>query len=513
MKFTLGISHRSLAFAVGLVFCLPWLVLADKYDTAAAKARAAKGDPVVVCSPNGVDGLDPDAALKQLKAGGELHLKPGAYDHELVVTQDRVIIRGIGNGRRALRLVVAGRDCVVSQLRASQLVIHGLNATVVDSITNQIQVGMPDGAPQRKTSHLFYNCATTRVHSWRWAETELVLRQCTVTNQGGDDDSAIILNPLAGLQAERCIMASTQNLFSFRGRAKQRVKLTDCLLFGETGLGRRGLRDDQEGEEQAIAMKDFRRLAAISLSGNIVNEKPRFLTRQEGPSRAEFPITRDLARFCLAAESPGAQWGIVPEKIPFLAAGPGETNRFEGEDLRVVEVTGGKTMIQHLPELDISCRQHLWWHGGLKTGDRLAMTFAVATAGRYQVFGQFVKAADYGIVQLEINGTKVGPSPNCGPLDCYSRELASSGEIRLGACDLRSGENRLVVTVVGKHPDAAPACLFGLDYLRIVPEAATPQTDPPPVRNQPNPKPPIDNNDDGDGGLERLPPLPPPPPA
>jgi hypothetical protein len=100
----------------------------------------------------------------------------------------------------------------------------------------------------------------------------------------------------------------------------------------------------------------------------------------------------------------------------------------------------------------------------MKPGDVLTLEFPVPSAGRYRVFANFLTARDYGVHQLAINGQNAG-----APTDFYNQSVRPTGETELGTFDLQEGPNTLTVNVTGKHPDAIPAYMFGLDYLRLKP--------------------------------------------
>ena len=96
----------------------------------------------------------------------------------------------------------------------------------------------------------------------------------------------------------------------------------------------------------------------------------------------------------------------------------------EGEKMRIVKSTGTPG-----PQDwdDDSGGQHLWWHGGQKPGDELLLEFNVPKAGQYQVFGRFLKAIDYGIMQLAVNGKKAGE-----PIDFFHDGVIHTARDPLG---------------------------------------------------------------------------------
>ena len=112
----------------------------------------------------------------------------------------------------------------------------------------------------------------------------------------------------------------------------------------------------------------------------------------------------------------------------------------------------------------LSNEQHLWWHAGMKPGDTLVVAFPAPKAGKYRVFGRFLKARDYGIHQLAINGRRL-----VRPLDFYDAEVRPTSEVLLGEFELKPADNELSVTVVGANEKAVRSYMFGVDYLLLKP--------------------------------------------
>ena len=133
----------------------------------------------------------------------------------------------------------------------------------------------------------------------------------------------------------------------------------------------------------------------------------------------------------------------------------------EGESLKIAQVKG---TAEPQDWESLSAGRHLWWHAGMQPGDRLVVSFPSPKSGKYRVVGHFLKARDYGIHQLAINGAKAG-----GPIDFYNPDVTPSKEMDLGTFQLREGDNELSVTVVGANAKAVKAYMFGLDYLLLKP--------------------------------------------
>ncbi len=104
---------------------------------------------------------------------------------------------------------------------------------------------------------------------------------------------------------------------------------------------------------------------------------------------------------------------------------------------------------------------HLWWTGA-KPGDKLQIALPVEADGRYDVSVILTKAIDYGIVQLSIDGKKTGK-----PIDLFNRGVIRTDAIAIGQAELTKGEHVLGVEILGKHEDAVPNYMFGLDEVLL----------------------------------------------
>ena len=154
-----------------------------------------------------------------------------------------------------------------------------------------------------------------------------------------------------------------------------------------------------------------------------------------------------------------AQDAVVRPMPAFVV--PRVAGALEGENLKILRVTG----TAEPQDWDgVSGGRHLWWHEGMKPGDTLAVGFPAPKAGKYRVLARFLRARDYGIHQLAINGQKTGE-----PVDFYNPDVQPSQEIDLGMFELKEDDNELSATVVGANAKAEKAYMFGLDYLLLKP--------------------------------------------
>ncbi len=132
----------------------------------------------------------------------------------------------------------------------------------------------------------------------------------------------------------------------------------------------------------------------------------------------------------------------------------------EGEGLKVMRCSGGKTEVQSVADFNWSGGRQLWWKEG-EPGDTLLLAVPCKKAGRYHIEAELTQAVDYGIVQMEINGVKAG-----SPIDLYAPQVEHK-RFELGAFDLKKGTNQLKVTITGTSDKGMKKHMFGFDYLLI----------------------------------------------
>lgn len=148
------------------------------------------------------------------------------------------------------------------------------------------------------------------------------------------------------------------------------------------------------------------------------------------------------------------------------AKGPAKTveGALEGETMKVLEITGGKTGKQGMGGFgsDWSGGAQLWWTGG-KPDQKLTLAIPVKAAGRYTLYGALTMARDYGVVSIALDGKPVASS-----FDGFnSPKVIHTGEKEWGTHELSAGEHRLTFTLASPNPDAVPSNMVGLDYVRL----------------------------------------------
>ena len=137
----------------------------------------------------------------------------------------------------------------------------------------------------------------------------------------------------------------------------------------------------------------------------------------------------------------------------------------EGETLKVLARSAGSARGQKMDSFTRdrwSGADQLWWTGAAP-GARLEIEIPVEEAGKYDLDIVLTRAQDYGIVQLLLDGEKLG-----SPIDLYHPEVVTTGVLTFGARELTAGSHKLMAEIVGANPKAEKAYMFGLDWVRLV---------------------------------------------
>ncbi|MBM4001286.1 MAG: c-type cytochrome [Planctomycetes bacterium] len=145
----------------------------------------------------------------------------------------------------------------------------------------------------------------------------------------------------------------------------------------------------------------------------------------------------------------------------------------EGEKLRVLSKTAGSAGTQDMRGFAKdrwSGGEHLWWTGA-GPGAKLELALPLAESGAFELEIVLTRARDYGIAQLHLDGEKIG-----GPLDLFNfPDVLTTGVLAFPAKRFEAGEHRLTIEIIGTHPQAVPAHMVGVDYVRWAKPAAAAQ--------------------------------------
>jgi hypothetical protein len=168
-------------------------------------------------------------------------------------------------------------------------------------------------------------------------------------------------------------------------------------------------------------------------------------------------------------QAPGQEDGYEPQPVEQRKGYWGEIqvtkvkDALEGEELKILAKTGGDPAPQDMSGFgtDWSGESHLWWINA-KPGNTLDLAVPVEKAGTYRLKMQLTKAVDYGIVQLSLDGKKLGQ-----PIDLYNNGVVATGVLDMGTHELSKGRHVLRVEIVGANEKAVKGYMFGLDYLKL----------------------------------------------
>jgi hypothetical protein len=135
----------------------------------------------------------------------------------------------------------------------------------------------------------------------------------------------------------------------------------------------------------------------------------------------------------------------------------------EGEKLKILARTAGRAELQDMYGFgpNWSGDAHLWWIEA-RPGDTLDLAVPVEKTAKYRLQMQLTKAIDYGIVQLYLDGKKLGKA-----IDLFNNGVIATGALDMGIHELDKGEHKLRVEIVGANEKAVKSYMFGLDYLKL----------------------------------------------
>jgi hypothetical protein len=149
-----------------------------------------------------------------------------------------------------------------------------------------------------------------------------------------------------------------------------------------------------------------------------------------------------------------------------------EPGVIEGEDLQTVtppdfhHIPGVNNFGPQAPGVWSNDRVLVWTTDHGAGNEHMELELPVATAGKYEVLARFVKGPNFGVVQLTLDGNKLGE-----PHDTYAPKIEPGDPVDLGTLDLTAGKHVLGVTLPSRNPAAPDRGLsFGLDYIKLAPQ-------------------------------------------
>jgi len=147
-----------------------------------------------------------------------------------------------------------------------------------------------------------------------------------------------------------------------------------------------------------------------------------------------------------------------------LPVNTGAQSSLEAESLPATRQGEGWISVQQMDgfgEGNWSGSAQLFWGAG--AGATLTLELPVAMAGQYRLDLYLTTAPDFGIVQVLLDGERVGK-----PFDAYSPIVLPSGPVTLGVVSLAAGTHELEFDVVGADA-ASTGHYLGIDCIDLVP--------------------------------------------
>jgi serine/threonine protein kinase/WD40 repeat protein len=141
-----------------------------------------------------------------------------------------------------------------------------------------------------------------------------------------------------------------------------------------------------------------------------------------------------------------------------------EQYRFEAEDLPILEPASCPVIRQ--PMRDFGPKRWSNDHqlfGAAQKGGHVTLGFDVPITTNYRLDIFFTKASDYGIVEIALDGKRLGER-----FDGFNREVVPSERVSLGSVHLTEGAHELQFTVMDKNGDSSNYFL-GIDCLELKP--------------------------------------------
>jgi hypothetical protein len=167
-------------------------------------------------------------------------------------------------------------------------------------------------------------------------------------------------------------------------------------------------------------------------------------------------LDRDLPACPPAPQSP--ETGLAATVFPDV---------LEAENLPVVAVHGCQYEVQDMTRFDPDLKK---WPSGRQVlcssgseGSYVELEVNLPRRGCYRLDVWFTKSVYHGLVQVSVDGQKVGRV-----FDSFHKGVEPSGRIDCGVTELEAGSHRLRFTAVGKNPQAKGHCM-GIDCLQFTP--------------------------------------------
>lgn len=146
----------------------------------------------------------------------------------------------------------------------------------------------------------------------------------------------------------------------------------------------------------------------------------------------------------------------------------------EADELRIMRRTSGQAGPARLAQYGYAAAgaftgdRTLSWRNAQDAGAVLELILPAEKKGRYRLSLHLGKYRTFGQFQFLLNGKPAGK-----PVDMFGnpgQDIVAAFTVELGEADLRAGDNRLGIRLVGTNPETVmPNHGAGLDWIRLTP--------------------------------------------
>jgi hypothetical protein len=96
-----------------------------------------------------------------------------------------------------------------------------------------------------------------------------------------------------------------------------------------------------------------------------------------------------------------------------------------------------------------------------EVGSYVVLEADVAEDGKYELDVYFTKSYDYAIVQVSVDGKKLG-----NPIDTYCPRVAHMGKVPIGTISLKAGKHKIKFEALGKN-EKSKGVYMGIDCFTL----------------------------------------------
>ncbi|XZE52933.1 FG-GAP repeat domain-containing protein [Planctomycetaceae bacterium SH139] len=235
-------------------------------------------------------------------------------------------------------------------------------------------------------------------------------------------------------------------------RGEEGVDWVPYRADGEAGIGRQLTTIDINGDDQLdFVVGGMKGVHVLLQRRSPVTEdqwlaaQPKLYTGPQLPSIENAVATR----------------GPQPE---FTDGASSVAGVIEGESLQVAISSGsvGPQAMANFRDGRWSGDSQLFWNGG-QPGDIMTIELP-AQSQAFNLEIVMTCARDYAIVQLALDGKSLD-----NPLDLYEPKVTTTGVLKFTNLAATDKPSKLTIQIAGANPQAKPAHMVGIDYLKITP--------------------------------------------